>query len=788
MGVIKAPYNFVPVNKEVVIPHWGNYISHDIPFKDGHSGSIDLTITAQTPIFVRNGAKERDSSPQEIHRFSQFNGRHFIPATSIKGMLRNVLEIMTFSQMEKVNDHRYAIRDLSPAAKEIYLDHFKAKEIYCGWLRKNSDETYSVEDCGNPGRIAHRDLDAHFDTDFSTYFLKKENGGTFNPKKDREKSARFKYNRFGARKRQQRFQFDRQSAGREIFVVADEESSGERGQIVFTGQPGPRFQKNNRWHGHHLEFIFFEKEALPTLPVDDEVMQNFFFAYYDHDVNRWTEDWSYWRQQLIKEEPIPVFFRKNSDGEIQDLGISFLYKLPYENSVKEAIPQRIKPGAIDLAKAIFGFVDEQGNDDGGLKGRVHIGHAFAEKSEEGEVVTAVLSGPKASYYPNYIRQQVNKGRVVRYQTFMDKHAEIAGWKRYPVRSKISKNDKPENATENVVSRFVPLKSGAEFSCTIQYHNLKTVELGALLSALSFHDTTGTFHSIGMAKPLGYGKVKIELDMSADFFEALQGFEAYMCASLSTAWHQTPQIKDLLAMSSDQNNGGSSTLDYMSLQMRGGNEFKDAKDKHKGGLEALDRYSRLNGVTVPTIKSLVEKKHITEAYEKIQRETRDFQSAENLDDFIQHTVDSEKERFQHALDALKAKLREQLEDQREKVIRERRAAARADIQKQAQEGKPAWDELDLGHGKVFDELKKIIMLFVQDFNSGEKYDKLKSAMPDGVLDAKYHAELEGIILEIVEKASNSERKRWLKPYKKNAYLKKIAEWIGQPAAEALAKKF
>lgn len=47
--MIKAPYNFVPLENKAFYPSWTNHISQDIPFEDGVSGSIEYTIEAKTP-------------------------------------------------------------------------------------------------------------------------------------------------------------------------------------------------------------------------------------------------------------------------------------------------------------------------------------------------------------------------------------------------------------------------------------------------------------------------------------------------------------------------------------------------------------------------------------------------------------------------------------------------------------------------------------------------------------------------------------------------------------------
>lgn len=112
-SIIKSPYNFVPLSEEVYTPSWADKISQDVPFKDGVSGKIRLRITAETPIFIRDGQIQKDKKDstaddqtdkkninKEAQTFSKTpDGRFYIPATSIKGEVRNVLEIMSFGRM-----------------------------------------------------------------------------------------------------------------------------------------------------------------------------------------------------------------------------------------------------------------------------------------------------------------------------------------------------------------------------------------------------------------------------------------------------------------------------------------------------------------------------------------------------------------------------------------------------------------------------------------------------------------------------------------------------------------
>ena len=47
---VHAPFRFAPINRWVHFPAWADLVSHDVPFKDGLSGEIDLEIRAETPL------------------------------------------------------------------------------------------------------------------------------------------------------------------------------------------------------------------------------------------------------------------------------------------------------------------------------------------------------------------------------------------------------------------------------------------------------------------------------------------------------------------------------------------------------------------------------------------------------------------------------------------------------------------------------------------------------------------------------------------------------------------
>lgn len=580
--MIRAPFNFVPLNDEVFHPSWSNEVSHDIPFEDGESGVIDIKITAKSPIFIRDHDNE--------NKFCSFNGEYYIPGSSVKGMIRNVLEIMSFSKMNEnsFTDNTYAVRDLS-SSKNFYMKEMKPANTFCGWLKKEGS-SYIIEDCLKPGRIKHEEIDKMFNIAFSSKFKK----GKFGDTPD-DKTALSKYNLINSDYDNyiSNFTFLKDDVNRKIYTY---DAKGDtKATLVLTGQPSGRDEKKKIPSGKIYEFLFFDKKE--DILLDKEVVEDFKFAYFDERTTQPKEspDWKYWKKKLENGDKVPVFFQKNGK-KIKHFGLSYLYKLPYNYSVKDGIPEnhnnKINP-KLDLVQTIFGHI----NEDSALKGRVQFSHFKAISNiKELPSVSEVLGTPRASYYPMYVKQNGKD-----FLTFMDKDFSLAGRKRYPIHKSLNTKSKFSNDNENIKTTFEPLDKSIIFSGKLRYHNLKKAELGALLSALTFHNTKDTFHSIGLAKSLSYGKIKIDLNGLNDLESYLKEFELEISEQIEN-WSKSPQLLELLTMASEQNNKGNSILEYMALP-----EFTKCKNEEV----YLKSYSRLEGIEKKELISLINPNEIKE---------------------------------------------------------------------------------------------------------------------------------------------------------------------------------
>ncbi|MCE1166509.1 MAG: TIGR03986 family CRISPR-associated RAMP protein [Sphingobacteriia bacterium] len=611
MVLMKAPFNFVPLNQHVYYPDWAEQVSQDIPFSDGLSGQIELTIEAESPIYIRNGfsvnelKSENKSGDFVSNSFWNFNGQYFIPGSSLKGMIRNIFEIISFSKMPTDPRMRFARRDmLANNRSNIYplKNITEQKEIRCGWLSMN-DNSYVIKDCGHPYRISHKELDKIFGSELFENHFSKVKGKDLSKPIDRlnPKMAKFKYKLIekNGLSKYLKGSFVKDEANRKATY---EDGKGSRGEIVFTGQPDRwDFPRNKDSKGKFNEFVIFEDELGSDYKISREVFNQYNFFMDD------SEDWLYCLSKIKEGNRYPVFFRFESEEseeakKVKDFGLAFMYRLPYIKGVSQLVDEFQEPNGIDLAEAVFGFTElkkvklernkkvvEKIN--GSLKSRVHFGHAFAEANSItlADQITGCLAGPKASYYPIYIRQrEVDPDKGKYYQTY--DNGVISGWKRYPLKESVQLLPK---IGDKMDTTFVPVEKGAKFSGKITFHNLRPIELGCLLSAITFHNNPEYRHSLGMAKPYGYGKVKIESKLkvfdenSLDIDGYLVAFEKKMNEFLATKrlgkWFSTEQIEELFAMADPKrvNKENSDQLNYLNLGggNAGANEFLKIKKQN-----------------------------------------------------------------------------------------------------------------------------------------------------------------------------------------------------------------
>lgn len=570
MPEVKSPYNFVPLNDKVAIPKWGNRVSQDIPFEEGLSGKIKLSIEAKTPIFVR-GEELVGNDNKPYFDFFKLHDTYCIPGTSIKGELASVMEIMTFGKLKQYNDERFRVRDMADRANLV------GQSEKCGFLIKTTNG-YAIQDCGKPVLISHSSLRAQLG--FEIYGLK---------------TLKDKYEAYGKRNLSVNVDYiEKKDRGYTYLQGSININSKKQGVLVFT----------NAIDNKRNEFVFLKTDKTYEMDVDKDVFDNFAFTYFEDSESIAGQ---YWKEKWNKSQPIPVFYKLNKNEEVQSMGLTQLYKLSYKNQISNLIPEcHDKNGEKDFVDLIFGNIDEESETQkGSLKGRVSIEAATAKgtpKHYGKKPLEIILGEPKASFYPYYIRQEVDSKHIIagNYKTYNSDKAEIAGRKRYAIKNELDlEMIQVKEEQKNVCTSIHPLDAGTVFETTLHFHNLLPVELGALLSSITFHNNADICkHSLGMAKPFGMGHVDIEMYVNGisedDTIKYMKIFESYMNRKLNTSWCKTDQITELFTIATPV--ALQAKLRYLVLNPPKIDEFKALKigknqENNRIEKKALPKYSK-----------------------------------------------------------------------------------------------------------------------------------------------------------------------------------------------------
>ena len=574
VGDFYNPYGFVPLSEKVFTmtdkeKEMLQYC-HDIPFKEGMSGSFDVTFEAVTPFCIASRKEEESSTCYFVKRYKgeeveepqqvvhnvgkcpKMGDDFYVPGSSIKGMIQNVFRIISFGKIgEYAEDNRYSLRDLRADSEDYDLNKENPDS---GFLVKLNNDYY-VLPCDNQ-KMTYEEIAS-----------KTRDQRLITVLKDTRKSLRDKYgaiNRYYFSENQKHFMW---------FFSGYMQGFSER-------NPG-------KLHEHLFEIHQNKIKEDNLIPVSKKTWEEFTFI---HQVENENKSWSFWREKLknyrtfeqLMDEGVkflvPVFFRKDDMG-VKDFGFSRLYRQPYRNSIHQCLPDSHKRGEkIDLSQAVFGYSNKEGS----LKGRVRFSNAICKNTKELSPVFITPGSPKPNYYPFYLKQYTGK----RLRTYGTEGAQIQGWKRFLIHSKEKPSEKFTN--NKIQSAFRPLQAGTTFTCRISYHNLRPFELGALIQAVDFLGETDVFHTIGYAKPFGYGKIKVQDiklsnaqdDTREDFENELESRTGISIVDDKNKFYYV--FSQLLFLASDDYNQNKITrYPYMADKGKGiENEFKLIKDDNK----------------------------------------------------------------------------------------------------------------------------------------------------------------------------------------------------------------
>lgn len=606
MTQVHAPYHFVPLSQWVYSPDWAHQVSHDHPLQDGVDGIIEFDLTNLTPLLVGAGSdRSSEQQPAHVHWARDPQGNPIIPGSSLKGMLRNVLEIASFAKFSETDDPQFSFRDISNA-ETAYSKTLKDSDLQAGWLKYSAEsKAWLFTPC------QHTVL---FSDDIERFTkIKIPN--------DSRLGALEKYQKFQTKWPTHTLPFSLSertlpgTKGKSVTVAcAKLQSAAElEGYPVFVGyRPDNKEYQNERLNFHYLFYCAENESQRWDTPEDTLRISRMFAAHNKKLVN-------YLKHSAYPSMGIPLFVHKDKkNGKILAMGLAKMPRMPYEKSVGDLILQQQKSlnsaSIFDLPGLMFGSLSHSGFS---LKSRVAIGDALCRENKGTATSTPViLEQPRASYLNAYLVQSQQQDQVSELKDYTT-NSEISGWKRYPAQNAFNAHLPADlqNKT-NVQSRLELMQPGSSFTGRIVFHNLKPVELGALLWAITptsnEHDIAHFCHGLGHGKSLGAGAVQLTARLartrgleSHHTVESLRSlFVEHMnqVYPSATKWQDSPQVRHLLAFGDQHDNEGKN-LTYMPLTS---DKFSDAMSytgSQKGRIKSLLPAWQQNGEKLNRSESL-----------------------------------------------------------------------------------------------------------------------------------------------------------------------------------------
>lgn len=487
---VSSPYGFVPLSGFVELPG-ADDVSHDVPVADGWCGELDLELRTHTPLIVskgtvRSSAGAGRSTFFELH-LPDGTRRRAIPGSSLRGLLRSTVEITSFGKFARIDDRRFAVRDLQAKFYQermtrVVLPREGARRpayvplAHAGWLHlvaeADGTRTWVIDEC-RYARVEHDDLAGLLgrrlgDAEQNRNWIIEAGYQPACVMLDetlvhRSATLANAANRGRA-----------PNGGAVVDLIMHkvvdcvhrtpeyEAEADATGYFVFTDKVGKK----------HRDFFFHDLEKPRRHRIDDGVFRAFADTHPEEakgdDGRGQRTPWGRWKKALFsgevgpessREPGIPVFFLADEEGRPIAFGLTQMFKLPYDYTVADmaghASSDHRSPIA-DWADRIFGYV---GAEDA-LKGRVEVSHLH---EVEGRGVLppwrGILNSPKPTFYPNYVAQSEDDLRHGRYRTYLEPSAEtsipssapeLSGWKRYPVAERPA--SQPDVAYESRVAR------------------------------------------------------------------------------------------------------------------------------------------------------------------------------------------------------------------------------------------------------------------------------------------------------------------------------------------------
>ncbi|MBR2214453.1 MAG: TIGR03986 family CRISPR-associated RAMP protein [Selenomonadaceae bacterium] len=515
--IATAPYNFVPLPHAVLPSPLNESVGailqdkksltveenqrlrtefrHYLREGEHYSGKIELEIESISPLFI-GGAGENSFAP---------TGKYIIPGSEIKGMIKNLLKIVTLGGWQ---------------AREDMVD----RHLYYRQLMATDKNPHDRELCDRYKNYMTSTVNGTVQKNAKPGFLVKRRGGyviyPLLPDKVRSIPIKEYMQRFDLRDgdvKKSCVRWDDNTAYIQVGLLSTKKLLTKEAQKSTTKDDRKKWGKQ-----YYKYYSLQDIDKAKSYPVPPELLEE-----YQSDKNRRGMD-------LVKKSPlcgkaptalsglepfesiIPCFFfLEEGTQRVKSFGHGQSYRIPYDHSTMDAVPAALKQGTVDFAAAMFG----QSRPTVSWASRLTFGDAMPTENPSpiGAAERRALMQPNPTSFQLYLEQTDDK-KLLHWDSAK---ASIRGYKLYWHQGKnprwqasISEiqnlKTERESGTVDLLKKINPLAAGSKFSGQITFRDLTKEELGALLRVLNLaSDAEDIVYKIGQGKSIGLGSIRMQ---------------------------------------------------------------------------------------------------------------------------------------------------------------------------------------------------------------------------------------------------------------------------------------
>ena len=509
--VKQYPYNFVSLKDEKDVVYKGER-------KLGtNTGKLVCKLVNKTPLFIM-GKSEQDNKGHTKEWFCREKGITIIPGSSLKGVIRNIIDVLANSVIRNVEDEKleqrmgagkfesvFGIIESLPenGKKGIIVEAEKIKvktkeKIEIGYKKfefkdngKEFSKKYNVKD-GLIERVKLKD---------SIYNLKeteiKIKPGVTTVEKLITNSKEYK-----------NYLTDNENSVQGVLWFSSPIYGKIHEKLLIPKKNGRKFEFSKE---EYEDFKYIIKQRAERIKNGKDINSSTF--YYDKNL----------------EIGDPLLFEVKDGKMAEHLAFSEIPRLRYKFSPLDLVPEEFCPGDslknLSFSERLFGTTgditkkDEEKKDElVALSGKVFFEDAKNYKPEmidNGNPVTLKAFGEPhptlTTFYLDNIEKNYNenKGVSIRGRKFYWHHKEKIG-KPFSEYRKSVEMPKDKNGQNKFAynSSLELMDINNEFEFNVNFENLTDEELGVLVYAIELED--GLLHKIGKGKAFGFGSCKIEI--------------------------------------------------------------------------------------------------------------------------------------------------------------------------------------------------------------------------------------------------------------------------------------